>query len=629
MSIYYSVGQRAEWTPIVEEVPFADRFAWTLPRITSSDCRLRVDARDARGLHARYESSAPFAIDGIAPRIRVHSADDIGGGQVLVQFVAEADRPAGLKRVWLYRTDSSSPTGWTALDGSATDDAPWVIQLPSGRHGFVAGAEDRVGNRTPRPGPQDRPQVWVDVSEVLDPVLVLKNFHGGKYRGGERRYVFWDYRGPDSILAPDPFSLAYSQDGGQTWLEIEEASDLPLSSRQAAWTLPHSEGEKLQLQVRARLRSGHQLNSASATPFLVETRPPAVLFVGPSVDRSRRTEIRFQAWSPVSGPALEPSSSAVGDATSRRREPLESWTVPLARVECYASKVPNGAWVLAGAWEAPQKALVASAAVPVMLGEGSFRIALVVRDRVGNESAASPVEGEGGGRILIDTVRPDLRVVVEDPRKLYIQGEEIVLNILAEDPHLGSLPVSLDLSGEDESVPSRVLEPSFRARGRFALKVPDGSGTFRVRVRARDIAGNESTFVHPFVVIAPRREVHLESFDEPRVVRGGDPVEIRWKTSFALDEPRTLALYLSRDGGRSWELLAADLEDSGAWTWEPPSEHLRQGRLKIEVSTRRGPVGSAVSAPIIISGVQRSVSEVSTLEIESDAQDSDPEVGTD
>ncbi len=624
MTLSYSFEGDTGWNSIVESQPFSTRVAWELPKITAQNCRLKVEAWGEDGLKTSYITPDPFAIDSEAPEVNIIQADDLGAGKVLIHVDWTEDTPSGIKKGWVYFRNIELDSPWQVHSEVEPHFATYTLDIPPGFYALKIQAEDRVGNRDSKPKSTSHGDLKIKVLEVSDGALSLQNFHGGQYRGGESRYIFWDYQGPEGLLDSSPFSLSYSVDGGSSWLTIEDGVDLPIESRKWLWNLPKLKGIECQVRLRARLKSGAYLSVRSARPFLVESRAPRSLFIGPSVSSKASFEISFQSWSALD-PLLPTSKTAWkrGDLAKPNEQ-----AVPVVRVDCYAAKIPDGDWFLAGTWEDPKGQMEVTSKIKVKLSEGAYRLALVSTDLVGNSSKPSHDPKFGGGKVLIDSLRPEMKVLIADTRDIYTRGEEVSVRIRVTDEHLPSHPVSLTLTrkSEEGELEPQVLEPRFPARGTYILNMPEKSGTYTLGVDAQDVAGNSSHFERVFFVMPPQPRVSFRNFRKTTYLRGGEPVEIKWDSRYVSYKGPTVALHLSRDGGLSWTSLAEGLENSGSFLWEVPPEDFQRGRLRIEVRGDRDNLASSISGPIIVStkipkvGITRIESHQSEVEQDSSAK---------
>ncbi|MBI4585159.1 MAG: hypothetical protein HY717_14195 [Planctomycetes bacterium] len=443
------------------------------------------------------------------------------------------------------------------------------------------------GEAAPEAGKKGGP-VEADLAEEIPPPasafdpaacrLILKNFHGGEFRGGGRRYIFWDFQGPVEALAENPFSLYLSRDAGKSWQSI--ATDLAAPTRQFAWSLPALAGEKVLVRVHALLRGGKFLTATSQAPCYFDSRLPRVFFDGPLTSPSSRLEVCFHARS---------------DA------------LPIHQVECRVAKVPGEEWQLAGVWEAREPVTEAAGRIPLTLADGLYQAALLARDQAGNTSSPGGSETEGTGKILVDTQPPGLKVAVDENKDIFEGGEELALDIRVEDANLPAQPVAIALQGGEslDALESRenreVLARRFPAAGTFRWRVPQRQGSFQLQVEAADLAGNRSTFEHFFRVVPLLPAIEFLTFNRPRHLQGGGKVEIRWQTRLARPHASKVTLEFSRDQGAGWQELASDLDNTGSWTWLLPREDFRGGLLRIRVRNHLDQENEALSAPFSVS----------------------------
>ncbi len=588
ISLFYRMGEDGPWETIANELPFTSRVLWRVPNATHDRCFFQVRYTDRQGRTGESVHARSIPIDSSPPDARVVGAEDLGGGRVLVKLDWEEDRPAGVSRVWLYRTGGAGESGsvdWVPLGSVEARSRSRVFEVPRGRLGLVAAGEDRAGNREPAPLPGDEPDIWVEVTETeAAPVLTLENFHGGGYPGGGTHFIFWRYRDAPDTLAPTPFDVSYTADDGDRWVEI--ARELPAPARKVAWTIPKLDSTAVRVRVRARLASGESIEAVSVTPFVVDSRSPVVVFEGPTTSTERRTTIRF---------------SVLADAPPGGTADAESGRLAIDRVACYIARSPGGDWNLAGTWRAGDSPAT-DPWIDLELDNGRYRVALVAWDRLGNRSTIGDAGDPGMGTLLVDTVDPYLRVTVEPEIDLYAAGDRFLVNVHADDPHLPAFPVRIsliDASNPDGS--RRVLEPYFPASGKYLVQVPLESARFVLEVAAEDLAGNRAVFEHRFRVVPRRPEVRFVGLHQPASLLGGSLADVRWETRFVGADRPAVRIDFSDDGGVTWTELVDEHENTGRWTWDVPRVDLRGALLRITVRRETGQEATALSAPITIS----------------------------
>ncbi len=664
LSLHLSEGPDGTWRPIAEGLTFRERILWTLPETTGEGFRLKVEVQDRRGTVVRAVSREPFAIDSTPPRVRIEAAESIGARRIRLYFRG-VDEPAGLARVrFWHRLDPGLPTSLFATSGAAARSglSAWEeilppvavegeepagtreVDLPPGRYAFYAAGEDRVGNAGPPPErPEDAQahaeaigagQAAEEKPSAAEPRLALTNFHEGIYRGGDRRYIFWAAEGfPSEGVVVD---IDCSADGGASWSSI--ASEIPASIGKCAWTLPADPATARKVRLKLTARSGElRLHAESKADFTIDTRAPRIRLLGPAVSRSATTRVGYAFLTPEN---LDETKDAVPPA-------------PVARVECYVRKAREAAWVLGArsnldrgesrffdevelsSRRRSETALDANLseedhaadetagsggpqshpsenedtdAIAISLEDGRYELALVAVDAVGNHSPL-PVDGGGnpGHALLVDTVRPRLRVSIPEKKDIYSGGEQVAIQIRAEDENLPEFPVWLETmsdsapQGAEPASEWETIERYFPRDRTYAYRVPRSPGIRRLRITAADAAGNRAVETVSLRVAPPGPQVNFVGFERPRAVRSGDSIVVRWETQGIEPDARTVGLSSSRDGGRTWTAIADRLPNQGIFTWTAPAENIKDLRLRIEVSDAVGQVGSAISEAIAVS----------------------------
>ena len=653
-------GPDGPWSPVAEGLTFRQRYLWKLPELTAEGLRLRVEVTDRGGDVVRTVGSVPFAIDSTAPRSSVESAEVLADGTTRIRFAA-SDAPAGVARVWIWIRSGGSwqkhPSCGALPEGEA--EGSMSLDLQAGRHGLYAAGEDWVGNVAPAPDRQEDAQAWVEVPARIPPAAVaqgavespritLTNFHGGTFRGGDRKYVFWQIAGvrPEGALV----DILASKDGGTNWEPI--ASDLGAAEGRWAWTIPQAPGTAQKVLLEVRARAGAEAFSArSGEPFIVECRMPRAEFRGPKVSRGTRTSIRYAILPPdgagPQGAGIEPTD-VVAVECHIRRQGEDTWVFAGRKVlgdgAGGAKDAAAGAHLRDVDMDEPAEAEpedepgeIAGAVLGTLtafIEDGRFEVALIPEDAVGNRPPLpAPGSVDPSRRTLVDTVPPRLKVDVRDPKDIYGGGELMELAIRAEDENLGEFPVRIEMAEGQallatSSAPTgasqgeaaggsahgpalrpalqreedwTVLEPLFPRSRTFAYRIPRIPGERRLRVSAQDLAGNRSEEVLRFTVTPPRPGLVLQGLDRPLALRGGEPLVIRWETTGVEPEQKAVNLRWSRDGGRTWEEAARDIPNTGLYTWTTPRDDVEDLRIRLEAAGVGGQSASAESASITVS----------------------------
>ena len=98
------------------------------------------------------------------------------------------------------------------------------------------------------------------------------------------------------------------------------------------------------------------------------------------------------------------------------------------------------------------------------------------------------------------------------------------------------------------------------------------------------------------------------------VVKMGDPFEVRWKTEPAESEfGPMVTIEFSRDGGKSWEKVAENVQNTGKYVWTVPKvEHkkyaLSNKTFKLRIISQSKPIYRDTSQLFYVStGMEKKV----------------------
>ena len=177
------------------------------------------------------------------------------------------------------------------------------------------------------------------------------------------------------------------------------------------------------------------------------------------------------------------------------------------------------------------------------------------------------------------------------------------MRIRVEDEELGDFPVRIEESeaAEPGGTGWRTLERFFPRDRTYSYRVPREPGGRRLRVVARDLAGNRAEETIQFTVAPMAPRVKLIGLDRPLVLRAGEPLAVRWETAGVREAEAPVAIRYSRDGGRTWIEAARGLANSGLHRFTPPAEDMAEMRVRVEATGPAGGMAWAESAPITVS----------------------------
>lgn len=197
----------------------------------------------------------------------------------------------------------------------------------------------------------------------------------------------------------------------------------------------------------------------------------------------------------------------------------------------------------------------------------TVRVRVKATDQAGNVTpAATPAN------FTVDSSPPTLLLTSLTGGQLLKGGSTVNITWSASDAHFGSTPIKLELSQDGGTTYSVISGASALANsGTFSWTVPalDGAA-FRIRATATDSVGLSSTAASTanFAIDSTLPSVTLTSLTGGQTVPGnGAQTAITWSASDANPGDQPVAIEFSDDSGSSWTALAANLANSGTWSW--------------------------------------------------------------
>jgi hypothetical protein len=140
-------------------------------------------------------------------------------------------------------------------------------------------------------------------------------------------------------------------------------------------------------------------------------------------------------------------------------------------------------------WEMAARATPDKEAFPFIApGDGTYWFSVAIVDHKGQQEPRDPLQAAVGQRIVIDTVKPEVRSLGGER-----QGPEILVrwDVREEHPDLGSLKLEYRTPEMAAGVWGIVpLNPALNGQTRFR---PEGAGPVSLRLQVQDLAGNVGT----------------------------------------------------------------------------------------------------------------------------------------
>ena len=164
-------------------------------------------------------------------------------------------------------------------------------------------------------------------------------------------------------------------------------------------------------------------------------------------------------------------------------------------------------------------------------------------------------------------------------------------------------PIRLEYSANSGSTWTPIIAATSNS-GSYSWSVPSAdSSTYRVRVAATDLAGNNATSSSSsdFTVDSTTPAIALTSLTGGQVVTGGAATNITWTASDTNFGANPIQIEYSGDSGSSWTTIAASTANSGTYSWSVPSVDNATFRVRITATDLAGNlIASASSADFTI-----------------------------
>lgn len=206
---------------------------------------------------------------------------------------AVAGRPVaeGLGKLFMAQLMITCDQGktWDSYGLYKDIDRPLLVKVPDdGQYGFRLVGYDQKGRRAGWPEAGTAPTLSVAV-DSLAPLAEFTLPRGVRYFRGGKTYDI-TYKVRDDNLDDRPVSFELTTDGGATWSAVlDEATPTGTFT----WTVPDDiDSRQCALRMKASDRAGNETIKQTDHLFAIDSTPPTVRLLGPSITMSKRVLIR-------------------------------------------------------------------------------------------------------------------------------------------------------------------------------------------------------------------------------------------------------------------------------------------------------------------------------------------------
>jgi hypothetical protein len=89
-------------------------------------------------------------------------------------------------------------------------------------------------------------------------------------------------------------------------------------------------------------------------------------------------------------------------------------------------------------------------------------------------------------------------------------------------------------------------------------------------------------------------------------LRGGAKYTVKWQAADKYLKASPITLRYSRDGKGTWDVIAADIPNTGSYEWTVPKDMTTAGQLQVLVADKAGNVGTVESLSVLVDSVNPS-----------------------
>ncbi|MHC4605440.1 MAG: GPI anchored serine-threonine rich family protein [Planctomycetota bacterium] len=482
----------AVWVPVARDLPNTGSYHWDIPTTTSEAYRLRVSMVDSAGNATLDESDGLFIVDALPPEVRIIGPASANEVPVPIRYHAKDLGGAGVDRIELYVSRDGGGKSWELVGETLKPGEPIEFSELDGIYGFTAVGVDRLGNRGPIPTPGTRPAFVLWLDRTAPEVHV--------FEPGKDTFAIANHETPITWVAKDNLKMAdngitleYSPDDGKTWQLIED--NVLNSGRYELWKPPPIGTEVFLVRVRARDLHGNA-GAAVSHRFAVDVGAPQGVI----------TEIKKEEF------ALRVDYEKARGRTHAVVDRVELWYTDMSD--------PERKWWLYGTDDDQD------GTTWFRKRDGEYGLALVVSTapaRAFGLAQKPPGNGDEPQRRVVVDFTPPVVTLLEPKHEISLPAgamKEIKWSYHDENPDPNGLDIEIsrDKGKTWASLAANSLGLDPRD-GRYVWTVPRESGSFIIRVKARDAQGNvKPDRSDPFRIDSHPPDVRITQ-DMPRYIK--------------------------------------------------------------------------------------------------------------
>ena len=331
----------------------ANTLPWIIPPVDTTQARIQVCALDSDGLAGCDTSDADFAIDSTRPALAAILPPNGAVGvdpnaSIVMTFSESMSRASTEAAVTMAPSPGAATYSWDGTGRVLTIDPPPLVPGTVYTVTVSCGALDSSDPGNALASCPVSSTFTTAVPPVPPQVTVAVPAGGEVWTGGAPHAIEWTMTDPDSgDLSAD---LAFSVDGGATWMPIAGPLLMPQGTRTHVWIVPAIDAAAAIVRVCAS--DGSLAGCDTSAAFSVDSTPPSVASVSPpdgapNVPLGALFVVTFSepmnpATFPIPGVSLVPPVTGVAGTWSPDGRTLALSHNPLAPCTPYTATVDVG-----------------------------------------------------------------------------------------------------------------------------------------------------------------------------------------------------------------------------------------------------------------------------------------------
>ncbi len=453
-----------------------EKWALPVPKKHLEQMQIRLKGSDAFENRTRTKARN-VRVDYRSPNGYVTNVEKQDDGTYLVHYKTKNQGFAPIDRTQLHVTHDGGKT-WSSLSPeTGNPKSPKTLKLDRNPDRFGCSitvsskpARERDAAQKP-PSEGDRPQYVYEHEGKQSSFQFQSPRPGQVVKAGSPLTIRWETEQKEGLR--ENLDLEVSRNNG-AWGKISRGMEPGTNS--VKWTVPDKHGEQIQFRLTSQNDSNQSPLGLLDEPITVDGRKPRISMIAQG----------DQANHPVSQPVYTDEEVSLDVEVSDRGKAGVDF------VELWTRETSENKWKKVAQKTVPdgEKRISFSAD----LNDGTYDLYARAGDHAGNNMATPDPSTDIRQSIVVDTQKPEVRIVHPKTSPTVREGESIRIKWIVNDRHAGETPVTVRFSPDGQSNWT-VLESSGGPEGSCELDTTGRPETDQgtVELTAVDRVGHSNT----------------------------------------------------------------------------------------------------------------------------------------